>query len=306
MAPTFTLTSYSPPIPVTVEADLNVSKEAIINFKAFKDWLDAMIENLARQNTPGHAFQPDPWQLKEVKVHSVTIFATGKIGFMTIEAILRKDKEPKSLDRVIFLRGGSVAVLMILRPKDSRNERYVILTEQPRIGACGMSFLEIPAGMLDEEDEIKGKAIQEIKEETGLEIQKDELIDMTELALGQTETAEDLRPAMYPSPANLDEFIPILLWEKELDRKEIEGLKGKLTGLRKQDELITLRVCDYEVLWKEGARDAKTLAAWALYEGLNRAGKIEERLREIRKGNLKRYSNPKRIMANDRRETILL
>jgi len=48
--------------------------------------------------------------------------------------------------------------------------------------------------------------------------------------------------------------------------------------------LITLRVCDYEVLWKEGARDAKTLGAWALYEGLNRSGQIEERLREIRMG----------------------
>jgi ADP-sugar diphosphatase len=44
--------------------------------------------------------------------------------------------------------------------------------------------------------------------------------------------------------------------------------------------MITLRVCDYEQLWQHGARDAKTLAAWALYEGLNRQGLIEaERLK---------------------------
>ena len=32
-----------------------------------------------------------------------------------------------------------------------------------------------------------------------------------------------------------------------------EGLKGAK---------ITVKQCDYEDLWKEGARDAKTLATW--------------------------------------------
>jgi hypothetical protein len=43
--------------------------------------------------------------------------------------------------------------------------------------------------------------------------------------------------------------------------------------------MITLRVCDYEDLWKEGARDAKTMAAWALYEGLSRAGTLQKELK---------------------------
>jgi ADP-sugar diphosphatase len=61
-------------------------------------------------------------------------------------------------------------------------------------------------------------------------------------------------------------------------------LKSKLTGLRAQGEMITLRVCDYEELWQHGARDAKTLASWALYEGLNRQGLIEaERLKMDKK-----------------------
>ena len=42
--------------------------------------------------------------------------------------------------------------------------------------------------------------------------------------------------------------------------------------------MITLRVVGYEDLWREGARDAKTLAAWALYEGLNREGAIKQEL----------------------------
>jgi ADP-sugar diphosphatase len=59
-----------------------------------------------------------------------------------------------------------------------------------------------------------------------------------------------------------------------IDRQEIEDLKSRLTGTRAQGKNITIGLCNYEELWKEGARDAKTLAAWALYESLKRAGKI--------------------------------
>jgi ADP-sugar diphosphatase len=60
----------------------------------------------------------------------------------------------------------------------------------------------------------------------------------------------------------------------------MEDLRGRLTGERRQGELITLRLCEYEDLWKEGARDAKTLAAWALYEGLRRSGILQKELKK--------------------------
>jgi hypothetical protein len=59
-----------------------------------------------------------------------------------------------------------------------------------------------------------------------------------------------------------------------MPRKDIEELQGKLTGLRDHGEKITLKVVPLEDLWKEGLRDGKTLAAWALYKGLKEAGKI--------------------------------
>jgi ADP-sugar diphosphatase len=283
------------PMPITVADGLDIDGSKLMNFPAFKQWFVSLGSNLAIQQTPGHTFETEPWRLIEVKIHTVTVFPNGKIGFMTIEAILRKGdgKSPgNALERVVFLRGGSVAVLMLLRPKDSRKERYVILTEQPRIGACSTSFLEIPAGMLDEKSgDVKGKAIEEIEEETSLKVRPEELIDLTKLALEDADdTDERLQAGIYPSPANLDEYIPLLLWEKDLDRKEIEALKGKLTGERRSDEMITLRVVDYEKLWRTCARDAKALAAWALYEGLNRSGKISEKLREIRIGKFDRLS----------------
>lgn len=85
---------------------------------------------------------------------------------------------------------------------------------------------------------------------------------------------ECLQKGVYPSPGGSDEFIPIFLCQKRMEREEIEMLKGKLTGLRDEREKITLKLVPLEELWKEGLRDAKSLAAWALYEGLKREGRI--------------------------------
>ncbi|KAL5410284.1 hypothetical protein PMIN03_005463 [Paraphaeosphaeria minitans] len=290
MSKRFSLSDWNH-IPVVVGLgveNIDLDEKKLLAFPAFSGWQKTLRENLERQKRPGQVYSTDPWRLEKVMIHHVTLFGKN-IGFMTIEAFLRKGNGQAledRLDRVIFLRGGNVAVLMILRPKDNRNERHVIMTDQPRLGAFSTTFLEIPAGMLDEETQnIKGKAIQEIEEETNLQVRADELINLTELALRQSESVEDLQQAIYMSPANLDEFIPLLLWEKELDRKDIMSMRSKLGGERTQGELITIRVTEYDTLWREGARDAKTLSAWALYEGLNRTGVIEKELQRIRSVN---------------------
>lgn len=139
-----------------------------------------------------------------------------------------------------------------------------------------MAFAEIPAGMLDDSGTFAGGAAKEIEEETGLSVQQDDLIDMTSLALqsAQDENGENLQRAVYPSAGGSDEFIPLFLCQKRMPRKEIEELQGKLTGLRDHGEKITLKIVPLENLWKEGLRDGKTLAAWALYKGLQQEGKI--------------------------------
>lgn len=130
--------------------------------------------------------------------------------------------------------------------------------------------------MLDDSGTFAGGAAKEIEEETGLSVQHDELIDMTSLALqpAQDENGEVLQKAVYPSAGGSDEFIPLFLCQKRMPRKEIEELQGKLTGLRDHGEKITLKIIPLENLWKEGLRDGKTLAAWALYKGLQQEGKI--------------------------------
>lgn len=274
--------------PVPVYLPDNITLDQLNKFKGFEDWKRTTHTNLARQSNPEHAFHAHPYSLKSIEIQSVDRFPNGNIGFIKINASVEREPIPaddqpglkpkisKNLPGIAFLRGGSVAMLMILRPKDSREERYVVLTEQPRLPAGSLQFLEIPAGMLDKERNFSGAAAKEIEEETGFKIPHAELVDMTALALFNSSHPEkSLQSAMYPSPGGCDEYIALFLWEKELDRQEIEDLRGRLMGERTQNEMITLRIRDYEDLWREGARDAKTLAAWALYEGLSRSGELQ-------------------------------
>ena len=137
--------------------------------------------------------------------------------------------------------------------------------------------------MLDDSGSFAGAAAKEIAEETGLEIPASELLNLTEFALqcpsssdheNASEEGEKLQRAVYPSPGGSDEFIPIFLWQKRLPLEKIRKFEGRLTGLREGGEKITLRIVRLEELWRIGARDAKTLAGWALYEGLRREGRI--------------------------------
>ena len=168
-------------------------------------------------------------------------------------------------------------MLLILQPDDvssfSEDEKYVILTLQPRIPAGSLSLVELPAGMLDDAGTFAGGAAKEIEEETGLRVSANELIDMTQLALS-SDDEEHLQQGVYPSPGGCDEFVPIFLWQKRIPREQIKEWQGKLTGLRDDGEKITLALCPLEKVWRFGGRDAKVLAGWALYTGLRKEGKL--------------------------------
>ena len=171
-----------------------------------------------------------------------------------------------------------------LSREEEDQESHVILTVQPRIPAGSLGFLELPAGMLDDSGTFAGGAARELKEEVGIEVKEEDLIDMTALALSASTSAssstdnndpkETLQKAIYPSPGGSDEFIPIFLHKRKVPRERIREWEGKLTGLRDEGEKITLRLCRLGDLWKVGGRDGKTVAAWGLFEGLRREGKI--------------------------------
>jgi 8-oxo-dGTP pyrophosphatase MutT (NUDIX family) len=266
----FILKDISPPVTVYLTED--ITEEQLLKFTAFNNWLITLKTSLARQKFSDHVFHKTPYTLYSIKIQSVDWFGK-RIGFLKLIAEV-KNENGEQLPGIAFLRGASVAVLMILRPSDSRDERWVVMTEQPRIPAGSLSFMEIPAGMMDDRKTFSGVAATEIREEVGLVLKEEDLIDMTELAVRGHKAPENLESAMYPSPGGCDEYIKIFLWEEERDRQEIENLRGKLTGDRKQKEIITVRLLNYERLLEVGGRDAKTLAAWSLYEYLKRTRDI--------------------------------
>lgn len=169
-----------------------------------------------------------------------------------------------------------MGMLVILQPDDlpsgSQDEKHVLLTVQPRIAAGSLQMVELPAGMVDGSTFV-GAAAKEIKEELGLEIPQDDLINLTELAIPDAE-GEDMPKAMFPSSGGCDESIPLFLHEKRVPRSTLKEWTGRLTGLRDEGEKITLKLVKVEDLWFEGARDAKALSALALWEGLKRNGKL--------------------------------
>lgn len=205
----------------------------------------------------------------------------SRLGFIKLVAEI-KNAQSESLPGSIFLRGASVAMMIILQPsdlpQDSNNEKYVLLTVQPRIAGGGLKFIELPAGMVDN-GTFSGAAAKEIEEELGMSIPEKELVNLSELAIPETKESdkgveERQQRAMYPSIGGCDEYIPIFLHEKRVPRNTLEEWEGKLTGLREEGEKITLKLVRLEDLWMEGARDSKALGAWALYEGLKRTGRL--------------------------------
>lgn len=167
-------------------------------------------------------------------------------------------------------------MLVILVPDDApphSDERYVVLTVQPRVPVGSLGFVELPAGMVDDAGSFKGAAAKEIEEELGLTIKEDELTCLSELA-APAESEEGLAEAMFPSAGGCDEYLTIYSHERRIPREQLKEWSGKLTGLRSHGEKITLKVVPLKDLWREGARDAKALGALALWEGLRREGKL--------------------------------
>ena len=274
---TFTLPESKPGVPINLTSDLD--KDQLLSFPAFKTWINTLQHSLDIQKNKSHTFNAAPYKLRKIDIQAVDYFGGKRLGFIKLKAEISNDNGEK-LPGSVFLRGGSVGMMLILQPDDvpanTEDEKHVILTLQPRIPAGSLSLAELPAGMLDDSGTFSGGAAKEIEEETGLKIPAEDLIDMTELALpkSSSDDEEHLQQGVYPSAGGCDEFVPLFLWQKRIPREQMKDWQGKLTGLRDHGEKITLMLCPLEKVWRVGGRDAKVLAGWALYEGLKKEGRI--------------------------------
>lgn len=163
------------------------------------------------------------------------------------------------LPGICFLRGDAVSILVALHCSED-DSVYSLLVDQPRVPIGQVSTLEIPAGMLDDTSEsVTGIAVQEIREECGIDIHASDLVDLTALACEDAVRSGSLpAPSIPPSPGGCDEFVRYMYLEISVTKTELDEMRDKLTGLREHGEFISLRVVPMDQLWQVSG-DAKAM-----------------------------------------------
>ena len=250
-------------VPVTGPAGLDL--DACVKATPFVKWVADLDRGL---------------KVSEIKIHGADYFGP-RIGFLKLEAVTKCNGDP--VPGIIFMRGGAVSILLILYCGD---EGWVVCTRQARVPVGKENLLELPAGMLDDSGNFAGIAAKELAEETGIRLNATDLIDMTALtyeARGRPHPEEVVAKVirdkstplkgMYPSPGGCDEFIRLMLHEKEVTKDELETLQGKLTGCAEEGEKIVLELVKFEMLWRVTS-DAKALSSLLLFQNLTAAEQL--------------------------------
>lgn len=225
-------------IPVTLPQGIEpfMFSSMLKGYKPFSEWCKNVDKNL---------------EIRGLTIQGVDYFG-AHIGFLKFSAEAYSRIHGERVPGIVFMRGGSVAVLLVLTDEQTKEE-YVVLTEQARVPVGQASFVEIPAGMMDNEGDVTGVAIREVAEETGIEVKRTEL-----QSLG----------SYYSSPGGSDELISLFYLERSVPSTFIKSLESKLTGVDAH-ERITVRIRKLEEAVKS-MNDGKSLLAILLYRSLKK------------------------------------
>jgi ADP-sugar diphosphatase len=199
------------------------------------------------------AAELDPrFKVKKITFQSVDMNkARTRVMFIKFVADL-EDEAGNFIPGIVFMRGGSVAILPVLV---CRGKPYALLCVQPRPATGLFEFSEIPAGMLDGSGDFVSVTQKEIKQETGLDIKKSMLIDLTKKARHGR--------GSFPSPGASAEFMHYYAFVIKVTPKRMRELKGKCTGVYEEGEQITLDIKPLDKLIY--IPDDKTIVALALF-----------------------------------------
>ena len=151
----------------------------------------------------------------------------GEVLFSTL--MLDADTpEGDKIPPICFLKGEVVCVLVCLIDKLS-GEKYLLMVKQRRIAEGGFTW-EHPAGMVDGSQTPAQIAVQEVREETGISITEEDLINLS----GEKR--------LFPSTGTSDECMYFYACELEMGREEIMAFENKEMGTDYEFERITTHV----------------------------------------------------------------
>ena len=168
-------------------------------------------------------------ECKRIRIDAVKWFckltdiSPEKLGFLYLELDAIDKRTLKPIPGVVFLRGCSTAVYIIV---EISGKKYVVLTKQFR-AAIGTNVIEIPAGMMDAESCFAGVAMKEIAEETGLDPPNIESL----IALGNP---------IIPSGGACDEWIQLFFWRTSITIEKQTEILSNMQGLSDENESIQI------------------------------------------------------------------
>jgi ADP-sugar diphosphatase len=140
--------------------------------------------------------------------------------------------EGEKIPPICFLKGEVVSILICLIDAQS-HEKYLLLVRQRRIAEGGFTY-EHPAGMVDVNKTPLEIAVQEVKEETGLEIAENQLINLSP------------NKRLFPSTGTSDEAMYMFACEIMLEKSEIDALNNQTMGTEYEFERITTHVFPFQ------------------------------------------------------------
>jgi ADP-sugar diphosphatase len=135
--------TFDPPVEVSLPASLKAAEfdklltsdsnaKAAFTFPALDNWLTNLLYNFTLQQNEAHPFHRHPYKLRKLEIQAVDWFwrnlpgREDKLGFMKIQSAIETDpyvhdgEEKAKADWIpgaVFLRGGSVAVLVGTLPR---------------------------------------------------------------------------------------------------------------------------------------------------------------------------------------------
>lgn len=154
----------------------------------------------------------------------------GEILFSTL-LLDATTPEGDKIPPICFLKGEVVCILMVLID-DLTSEKYLILVKQRRIAEGGYTY-EHPAGMVDNTKSPSEIAVQEVKEETGLEITENNLINLSP------------SKRLFPSTGTSDEAMYFFACELKMSKAKIESYNNREMGTEYEFERITTHVVPF-------------------------------------------------------------
>jgi ADP-sugar diphosphatase len=161
----------------------------------------------------------------KIEVRQIDLFR-NKLGFAYL-CVHCRDKKGKSVPGIVFLRGDSVSILVIVKSIETGRE-YLVLTTQARVPACDFARIGLCAGMLDDDAIVQSVAVKELAEELGISAKPRDL--------------KLLHKGLFLSPGGSDERISLYYTELSAHQREIDRISDEVRGASSERERIIAKV----------------------------------------------------------------